>query len=86
MKRNDITVIAVIIVFSSIISLIICNLLFGGPKSHNLTAEKVQPITADFQTPDKRYFNNQAFDPTKPITIGESANPDPFNGSGSGSN
>ncbi|HEX7633157.1 MAG TPA: hypothetical protein VF401_02410 [Candidatus Saccharimonadales bacterium] len=80
MKRKDIALIAVIVIVSAVISLVVSNAIFGSPSSHGQKAEVVQPITADFPQPDSRYFNKNAFDPTKTITIGQNANPDPFSG------
>jgi hypothetical protein len=79
MKQKDIALIVVIVLVSAVISLFISKALFGSPKQRQQTAEIVQPITAEFPKPDSRYFNSQAFDPTKVITIGEENNPNPFN-------
>lgn len=78
MKQKDIALIIVVIFFSAVIAIFVSKKIFNSPKNHNQKAEVVQPITADFPVPDKRYFNNQAFDPTKPITIQQNANSDPF--------
>jgi hypothetical protein len=81
MKQKDIALIVVIIFISAIISLFASKAIFTSPKNRQQTAEVVQPITADFPKPDSRYFNSQAFDPTKVITIGEDNNPNPFSSS-----
>lgn len=81
MKQKDIALIAVIAVISAVISLTLSKMLFGAPATKNQQVEVVQSITADFPQPDKRYFNANAFDPTKLITIGQNTNPDPFSGS-----
>ncbi|MDB5165092.1 MAG: hypothetical protein JWL89_718 [Candidatus Saccharibacteria bacterium] len=81
MKRKDLGLIAVIIVISAVFSLIVSNAIFASPKNRQQKVEVVQPITADFPQPDSRYFNKNAFDPTKVITIGQNANADPFSGS-----
>jgi hypothetical protein len=78
MKQKDIVLIVVIVIISAIISLFLSKAIFGSPKNRQQTAEVVQPITSDFPKPDPRYFNNQAFDPTKVITIDQNANPNPF--------
>jgi hypothetical protein len=78
MKQKDIALITVIIFISAIASLLISKTLFGGEQSHSQQAEVVQPITAEFPKPDTHYFNDKAFDPTKRITVGPNANPDPF--------
>jgi hypothetical protein len=81
MKQKDLALIVVIVVISAVISLVVSNSIFASPKNRQQQVEVVQPITTDFPTPDTHYFNNQAFDPTKPITIQQNANSDPFRGS-----
>lgn len=78
MKRKDLAVILVIVFISAIISLFVSKAIFAPPKNRQQQVEVVAPITADFPKPDARYFNGQAFNPTKLITIGQNANPDPF--------
>jgi len=78
MKQKDIALIIVIIFFTAIFSYFISNTLFASPKNRQTQVEVVQPITADFPTPDTRYFNGSAIDPTQTITISENANTDPF--------
>lgn len=78
MKQKDIALIVVIVIISAVISLFVSKAIFGSPAERDQTAEVVQPITSDFPKPDTRYFNNQAFDPTKVITIDENANSNPF--------
>lgn len=82
MKQKDIALIAIIIVFSAVISLFVSKSIFASPKNRQQQVEVVQPITADFPKPDSRYFNSHAFDPTKQITIGQNANPNPFSSKG----
>jgi hypothetical protein len=78
MKQKDLALIAVIVVVSAILSYVVSNMLISSPKNRQQKVEIVQPITADFPSTDPRYFNKNAFDPTKQITIGENANTDPF--------
>ncbi|HVC36679.1 MAG TPA: hypothetical protein VNE40_04555 [Candidatus Dormibacteraeota bacterium] len=80
MKKKDLALIAIVIFISVIISLIVSSLLFGSTKARQQPVEIVDPISANFLIPDSRYFNNQSFDPTKLITIGNTTNPNPFNG------
>lgn len=82
MKQKDIALIAVIIIFSTVISYVATSALFGGPKG-KLSVSVVQPISPTFPDFDKRYFNKQSFDPTKLITIGQNNNTDPFGGTSS---
>jgi hypothetical protein len=83
MKQKDIALIAVIVIVSGLISLFVSKALFVSAKDRKQSVEVVQPISADFQEPDKRYFNKDAFDPTKPITIQQNQNSDPFSGNSS---
>lgn len=78
MKQKDIALIVIIVFVSAVISFFVSNAIFGSPKTRQQQVEVVQPITADFPKPDPRYFNNQAFDPTRIITIDQNANPNPF--------
>jgi hypothetical protein len=78
MKQKDIALIIVIVFVSAVLSLFVSKAIFSSPENRQQTAEVVQPITADFPKPDTRYFNTQAFDPTKVITVGDNANPNPF--------
>lgn len=78
MKQKDIALIVVIVFISAIVSLFVSKAVFASPKNRQQQVEVVQPITSDFPAPDSRYFNTQAFDPTKVITIGQNANPNPF--------
>lgn len=80
MKRKDIILIAVIVFISGIVSYFLSNLLFGSPKDRQQKVEVVQPISSSFSKPDSHYFNSTAFDPTRQISIGQNANPDPFSG------
>ncbi|HVI60767.1 MAG TPA: hypothetical protein VM535_01280 [Candidatus Saccharimonadales bacterium] len=78
MKQKDILIIVVIVFFSAIVSFLVSRLIFVAPQNRQQSVEVVQPITADFDKPDSRYFNDQAFDPAQPITIEQNANPNPF--------
>lgn len=80
MKQKDLALIGVIILVSAIISLFVSNKIFASPKNRQQAVEVVQPITSDFQETDSHYFNKDAFDPTKPITIEQNQNSDPFSG------
>ena len=83
MKQKDIALIVVIVFISAIISLLLSNAIFVSPKNRQQQVEVVQPITSDFPKPDGQFFNNQANDPTKLITIGQNANTDPFSSTAS---
>ena len=80
MKQKDIALILIIVFVSVVISIVVSKLLFASPKNRQQQVEVVQPISADFPAPDKKYFNANSFDPTQLIQIGNSSNPNPFNG------
>lgn len=80
MKSKDIALIGGIILVSAVLSYFISNAIFVPPKNRQQQVEVVQAITSDFSTPDTRYFNSSAFDPAKPITVGQNNNTNPFNG------
>lgn len=79
MKQRDIALIVMIVVIAAIFSLIVSRSLFGGDRAKQ-EVERVQSITQVFNEPDPRYFNAEAFNPTKKITIGDSTSDDPFSG------
>jgi hypothetical protein len=79
MKQKDMLLILVIIFISAIMSLVVSKAIFTSPKNRQQQVEIVHPITSDFPQPDSHYFNSSAFDPTQPITTGQTANPNPFN-------
>jgi len=78
MKRKDLILIIIIALISAVISLFVSKMIFVPPTNRHQEVEVVQPITANFPEPDKRYFNDQANDPTKLITIGQNTNNAPF--------
>jgi len=80
MKQKDIAVIIVIAFVSGVVSFFASNKLFVTPDNRAQKAEIVDPITASFQTPDKKYFNSSSIDPTQSTVIGTDTNADPFNG------
>lgn len=80
MKQKDIALIIVVSAVSAVFALLLSNYLIGTPESRQQKAEKVDKITTEFKTPDKKYFNEQSIDPTQLIRIGDNANNTPFNG------
>ena len=81
MKQKDISLILVIAVLSAIISFVLSNVLFASPKHRQQQVEVVSSISPDFATPDTKYFNQSAVDLTQLIQIGNTTNPNLFNGS-----
>lgn len=78
MKQKDLALIIVIAFIGAVASLFISKQLFVTPKNREQQVEVVQPISADFEKPDKAYFNSSSIDPTKVITIGQNTNSNPF--------
>lgn len=79
MKQKDYLIIAIFVFMGAILSFGVGKLLIGGPKAVQ-QAEVVQPISADFPLPDKKYFNSDAIDPTRTIQIQDNNNVAPFDG------
>ena len=79
MKQQSIALVVVVVFISAILSLVVSNYVFASPKNRQQQVEVVDPISSTFTTPDQTYFNATSIDPTKLITIGPSANPNPFN-------
>lgn len=78
MKQKDIAVIIATVGVSAILSFVLCNQFIDSAAKHNLKAETVELITADFDLPDKTVFNENAINPTKLIEIGPNTNNQPF--------
>lgn len=82
MKQKDVALIIVITFISAVVSLVISQLVFAPPQNRQQAVQVVPAITANFPSPDSRYFNSQSIDPTQLIQIGNNNNTDPFNGGG----
>lgn len=80
MKQKDIAMIIVVVFVSGVLSFFISRLFFAAPKDRQQKVEVVDVITSDFPTPDKKYFNKDSINPTQLIHIGDTNNPNPFNG------
>lgn len=78
MKQKDILTIIIVAVISGFASFMIANALFGGSKSYKLTAPTVDKISPELTPPNTAYFNKDALNPTRNITIGDSTNTQPF--------
>jgi hypothetical protein len=78
-KQQDIATILLVIGFSAVVSLFVSKAIFAPPKNRQQSIQQVQAITSDFPMPSAKYFNSQALDPTKPITVGQNVNNNPFN-------
>lgn len=79
MKRKDLLLIVVVIIISTAFALLLSSVLIPAPQKNLQEVEVVDAITDNFPPPDSRYFNDQSINPTQLITIGNNANPTPFN-------
>ncbi len=77
MKQKDIAIIIVLVFVSGLISFFVSNKFITSPK-HDLKAPKIEPISAEFKEPSKKYFNSKAINPTQIIRIYKNENPGPF--------
>lgn len=77
MKQKDIAVVIVIIFLSGILSFLISGKIFVTPENRQQQVEKVDEITADFQKPNPRYFNETSINPTQSSQLNDT-NETPF--------
>ncbi len=78
MKSRDFGLIAISVILAIILSVIVSKFVFVTHSSGQ-TVEVVPLISSTFSQPDPRYFNSNSLDLTQFISIGNSANPNPFN-------
>lgn len=78
MKSKDLTLIVVIAVAAGILALVLSNMFLAAPEDLKSNVEEVQPITAEFPFPDKKYFNGESVNPTRLINIKENQTANPF--------
>ncbi|OGL30364.1 hypothetical protein A3D14_02940 [Candidatus Saccharibacteria bacterium RIFCSPHIGHO2_02_FULL_47_12] len=78
MKQKDIVLIILVVFISTVVAFVFSSFVLSPSKNRSTKVEVVQPITDEFKTPDKKYFNSNSIDPTQLIQIGNSQNPDPF--------
>ncbi len=78
MKKQDLTLIVVVVIISAIVSFFASSYIFGDPQQDPVTVETAQPITAEFPALDQDFFNENSFNPTQLIRIGDDSNVTPF--------
>jgi hypothetical protein len=78
MKQKDIPLILVVVFVSAVFSLVLSKVVIT-PSDNKVEVEVVEPITTDFQQPDKRYFSSESINPAQLIEIQENSNQNPFN-------
>lgn len=69
MKKNDIAIIIVIVVFVGSIVYFGLNLFVGGQKVKPVKVESAKAIQSTVVDPSASVFNESAINPTVPITI-----------------
>jgi hypothetical protein len=79
MKQKDWALVLVMAFVGGVFALFISNFLFASPKNRQQKAEIVDAISASFPQPPSQYFNKDSVNPTQPVRIGNSTNPNPFN-------
>ncbi|MDB5184312.1 MAG: hypothetical protein JWN38_120 [Candidatus Saccharibacteria bacterium] len=79
MKQKDILLLIVIVFISTLFAVGISKVVFHST-ARDAQAESVDVITADFPTPDPKYFNEQAVNLTRLIQISGNNNDNPFTG------
>lgn len=79
MKQKDIALIIIIAAVSGVASFFVSNKLFITPATRSQQVEVVDTLNASFQQPDPRYFNENSFNASQPVTD-TSTNDDPFKG------
>jgi hypothetical protein len=80
MKQKDVALILVIAFVSAVVSLFVSRFIFASPANRQQKVDVVEAINSNFPQPDSQYFNSNSIDPTQLIQIGNTTNPNPFNG------
>lgn len=79
MKKKDITLLAVVIIISAVLSFFIADYVIGDPESNPIEAEVVEVISTEFSAPNEKFFNQDSLNPTQLIRVGdEDGNTTPF--------
>lgn len=82
MKQKDIALLILIAGISGVVSFVASNFLFATPQNRQQQVAVVDPITTEFATPSKTFFNSNSIDPARLIEVGGNNNSNPFSGSG----
>lgn len=79
MKKNDLVLLAVIVLITVIISFVIGDAIIGEPKSKPVAVDKAVAIEENFPLVDQKTFSDKSIDPTVNISIGnQTDNTSPF--------
>lgn len=75
MKQNDIAAIVLIAAIAGVIAYFVASTVIGSPQNNPVSVEQVTPISASFEAPDQRIFNDKSVDATVEIQgSGENTN------------
>jgi hypothetical protein len=85
MKRQNLIIIITTAFITAIFSIVISGAIFGTPQKNPIKIPVVEKISSNFPSPQtddnyKKFFNEQALNPTQLIQIGGSNNTTPFQG------
>ncbi len=81
MKQKDLILVVVIAFISAIFSIFVSTKLFATPENRQQSVEVIDPIAAEMNLTDDRFFNENAINPTQNSQLGNNINQTPFNGS-----
>lgn len=73
MKQKDYVLIAATALFSAVISFVISGIFISPDSERTQTAEVVEPISSEFGSLPKQYFNENSVNPTQLIEIAPGA-------------
>lgn len=81
MKQKDIAILIAVAFLSAVTSLLLSNMFFSSSEDRSQKVEQIDVITAEFPTPNSRYFNSESINPLKLVEIGSNNNQNPFSNS-----
>lgn len=80
MKRSELGIIAIIVVFSIMIAYFVGQAVLGKMTQKGVKVPSITKISSDVADPDTAVFHTGAKNPTVQITIGSSSNQQPLSG------
>lgn len=85
MKQKDIALIIIVTFVSLILAIFASKFLLSSTGGSEQEAETVDSISATFNSPDSKYYNDQSVNPTQIIRISDSKNDQLFDSATSAS-
>lgn len=80
MKQKDLAIVLVVAFIGAILSFFISTKLFATPENRQQQVEVIDPIAAEMNLLDPRFFNENSINPTQNSQLGIDTNKTPFNG------